>query len=204
MGLKMLSKTRIFKDALIVLGNTPDIVDADNDEGSVAITLRGAWDTAVETVIRDFAWQCLRVEAPLTLVGTAPTRWAFQYKYPADCAKALEIVKNIRTEPDIPFEVGLYKDDDNGWIRVIRTDRESALLSYTLMSKEVYLYDTQLGKAIAGYLAYSTASVLTTAKDAAGKAWEHFVRAKNEAWASDANEQKADPEQDSEFIRART
>ncbi len=184
------------------LGVTPDIQNADTDDGNNAIAIRGAYNLSRRSVLRDHGFGFARRRGALTLIGTAPDGWGFQYQYPNDCLKAIEI-QRPRNSPPIPFKIEQYEDEDNGRVKVILTDQDQAVLVYTVDEDDVTLFDAQFIKMFVAYLAYRCAAVITTRKGAMEEAWNMYQRAKFEAMASDSNEQCPDSPLDAEWIRAR-
>lgn len=199
----MLSKTDIFNEVVLSLGVTPDIQDADTDDGNNAVTIRSAYSLALQNVLRDHPWGFANKRAVLTSVGTAPSDWKYQYLYPVDCLKAIEIQKVNRTDPAIPFKIGQYEDANNGIVKVILTDQPEAVLIYTRHETDPSLFDPQFTKTLVAYLAYRCAAAITTAKGASEAAYAAYQRAKFEAIASDGNEQIPDNPNDADWIRLR-
>jgi len=199
----MTSKTEIFNEVCLTLGVTPDIQDADTDTGNNAITIGGAYNLGRKTVLRDHPWSFAERRLKLTPIGTPPDDWNFQYLYPVDCVKAGEIEKANRTDRPIPFKIRQYQDADNGKTRVILTDQADAVLIYTGDETDESIFDPQFSKTLIAYLAYRCANAITTAKDAAEKAWNGYQRAKFEATASDSNEQIPDDARDADWITGR-
>jgi hypothetical protein len=200
---KMASKTEIFNEVVLSLGVTPDIQDADTDTGSNALAIKAAWNTAIQTVLRDHPWGFANKRALLALVGTAPNDWKYQYLYPTDCVKAIEIEKANRTDAPIPYKISQYTDTDNGTVKVILTDQDVATLIYTKNESDPSMFDAQFIKCLVAYLSYRCAAVITTAKDATDKAWNAYQRAKFEAMSSDGNEQIPDNPRDADWITGR-
>lgn len=199
----MSSKAEIMNEVCISLKITPDIQDPEADEGNTAVTIRGAYNLSRQTVLRDHPWSFAERNTNLTLVGTARTDWAFQYKYPNDCLKAIEIKKVNRTDKPIPFKVAQYEDADNGKTRVILTDQADAVLIYTGDETDESIFDPQFTKTFIAYLAFRCAGVLTTDKDSRERAFNEYQRAKFEATSSDSNEQVPDDTRDADWITGR-
>lgn len=198
----MSSKTEIFNIACTYLGITPDIRDAESDNTEKAITMRGVYDNARKFVLRDHPWSCCRIRAILSLLGTANQNWSYQYAYPANCLRALEIEKYDRRGKPIPFAVEQY-DDEGSIKRVIMTDQPEARLIYTKNETNEAMYDDQLANAIGAYLAFRTGSVLTTDKDAAQRSFNIYVGMKNQAQVTDGNEGVQDEPMNADWITAR-
>lgn len=199
----MSSKTDILNEVCLTLGITPDIQDADADDGANAVTIRAAYNLGRQTVLRDHPWGFAERRKALTLVGTAPDDWKYQYLYPDECLKAIEIQKVNRSDKPIPFKISQYSDADNSKTKVILTDQADAVLIFTADEDDEAIFDPQFTKTFIAYLAYRCANTLTTAKDAAERAWNNYQRARFEATASDSNEQIPDDSRDADWITGR-
>lgn len=199
---KMSSKTEIFNIACTYLGITPDVNNAESDDTEKAITMRGVYENARKFVLRDHHWSCCRIRGSLSLLGTSNQNWAYQYAYPANCLRALEIEKYDRRDKPIPFVVEQY-DDEGAIKKVILTDQPQARLIYTKNETNEGMYDEQLANAIGAYLAFRTAGVLTTDKDAGQKAYNLYLSMKYQAQASDGNEGVPDEQRDADWIAVR-
>lgn len=199
----MISKTDIFNEVCLSLGKTPDIQNADTETSNVVITIRGSYELSRKTILRDHPWGFAQTRVKLTSVGTPPSDWKYQYLYPSDCLKAVEIEKANRSDRSIPYKVSQYQDDDNGLTRVILTDQPDAVLLYTRDEDNEALFDPQFIKVFVAYLAYRCARTLTTGKDEAEKAFMMYQRARFEAMTSDSNEQIPDDQRDADWISGR-
>ena len=200
---KMTNKTEIFNDVCLLLGITPDIQDADTDDGDNAVAFRAAYSGSRRTVLRDHPWGFANKRAVLTVIGTAPSDWKYQYAYPADCVKAIEIQKANRTDKPIPFKVAQYYDTDNGKVKVILTDQPEAILIYTADEDDPSLFDEQYKDALVGLIAFKCSKLRSTDKDAQERAWNAYQRAKFAATSSDGNEQVPDDGRDPDWLSGR-
>lgn len=200
---KMANKTEIFNDVCLLLGITPDIQNAETDDGDNAVAFRATYEGSRRTVLRDHPWGFANKRDILTVIGTPPDDWAYQYLYPEDCVKALEIQKASRTDKPIPFKVAQYEDADNGKVRVILTDQSEAVLIYTADEDDPDLFDEQFKDALVGLIAFKCAKLRSTDKDAQERAWNAYQRAKFSGTASDSNEQVPDDGRGPDWISGR-
>lgn len=199
----MATKTSIFNGALLILGIAPDIQDANTDPGAEVDALRGAYEAARQHVIRQHDWSCLTMLKTLTVVGTAPDGWLYQYKYPTGVVKVIEIARATNQERAVAFKTGLYEDEDNGKIRVIWTHAAGAKAMCLSDETDPSLFDPMLADAISAFLAYRVSRVLTTDKDGPTRAWNAFQLALAQAMRVDANEAAPDTPAEAEWITAR-
>lgn len=123
--------TDVYNLALISVGHTKRVLSPTEKttERRHCETLYDPYRKALLTMNK---WSFATITAPLTLTtDTPPTGWAYEYKYPQGCLKAIEINKGSGTVPDIPYKAGATYNESSGvHQRVIWTNQEQASLVY--------------------------------------------------------------------------
>lgn len=158
-----------------------------------------------DRVLRDHQWPFARKYQALALIEEADEQawadqWSYAYRYPSDCLMIHRITTAYGRRPDesIPFEVG---QDDAG--RVVYTDQEDAVIVYTRRVTDTSHFDPMFVSALAWLLAVDIALPLAASESLRERAGRAYMMELATARAHAANEQRRDPEPDSEFIRAR-
>lgn len=96
------------------------------------------YETARDAVLEAHQWSFAAREATLALTAnTPPTRWTYEYAFPADCIKPRAIAPTGHTAEPIPFETAI--DSDLGQ-RLIWTDEAAASLIYTARVEDPNVY----------------------------------------------------------------
>jgi hypothetical protein len=121
--------------ALQHLGDNNAITNLSTDATPRGVAFRQHWATAVESVLRDYAWPFAKRYATLALIGGTSTDafnsdWQYVYRAPTRMVRALRVLeadqKDGHNPTPHPFEVG---QDEAG--PVIYTDLVDAELEYT-------------------------------------------------------------------------
>lgn len=115
-----LTKVNVWNMALAELSNT-NLVTADTDTTTEAVTCALFWDTVVDEVSRAVKWPfLLKIVALAGKAATPNVDWAFSYTFPADCVTFRRVLDSItRLNSDrslIPYrrtEDKIYTDVDN-------------------------------------------------------------------------------------------
>lgn len=200
----MPSKTEICNLALTHLGQGKEIGNIESENSEEARTARRVYETARDTVLRDFPWSFATKIAALSLIETEPnTEWAFSYRVPTDCLYLRRILSGLRNdnrESRTPYRVA---QDDSGLI--LFTDYEDAEAEYTVRVTDTTLYPPDFTMAFSYYLAALMAPRLTNGDpyklgDRCFRLYQYEV---SRAVSRGANEEQAEVEPESSYIRAR-
>jgi hypothetical protein len=126
---------KVVNAALQHLGDNNAITNLSTDATPRGVAFRQHWATAVESVLRDYAWPFAKRYATLTLLGGTATDavnsdWQYVYQAPSRMVRALRVLeadqKDGHNATPYPFEVG---QNESG--PVIYTDLVDAELEYT-------------------------------------------------------------------------
>ncbi len=135
----MSSKTNICNMALGNIGIGKQIADIDTERTVEAEACRQFYDIARDAVLGDFQWPFSTKIVTLGLVGTDINgEWAYSYRYPADCMKAVRILSGVRNETRqtrVPYRIIA---DNSG--SLILTDFPNAQLEYVFKNTQVDKY----------------------------------------------------------------
>lgn len=168
------------------------------------------YDLMRRATLRDFAWSFAHKVATLGLVtesGDAlhPTdEYTFAYRQPSDCLQDRKIQSGIRNDnrqSRVPYKVS--RDSTGG---LILTDREDAILEYTIDIQEVQLYPDDFVLALSLRIATYVAPKIAGAdpfkmRDTCAKLYRMEIES---AKSNSLNEQQVDEDPESELIRARS
>src|SRR3990172_6032289 len=127
----MASEVDICNMALSHLGNSKEIAILATEKSEEAAACRRFYETARDTVLRDFAWPFATRILSLGLVEEDPNdEWAYAYRYPTDCLLLRRLLSGLRhdnRQSRAPYRVA--RDDDG---LVIYTDLAEAQMEYTV------------------------------------------------------------------------
>lgn len=200
----MASKTSICNMALSHLGIAKPIANIDSEQSQEAAACRTFYDVSRDRVSRDVAWPFLTKIEALALVEENPNEeWAYAYRYPSDCLDVRKIQSGVRNETNsqrIPYKIA---SDDQGLL--LFTDREDAILEYTVRLDNVNLYPADFMMALSYRLATYIAARLTNGdpfKLMESVMGLYRIEIQNAA-ANAQNEEQPDVYPDSEYVQAR-
>jgi hypothetical protein len=200
----MATDTEIANLALSHLGIGKTIANIDTERSQEAIACRTFFDLAKEATLRDFAWPFATKFAALALVEEDPTdEWAYSYRYPSDCLMIRRIISGTRNDTrqsQAPYKIG---QDESGII--LYTDKEDAEAEYTIRVTNNALYPSDFVLAFSFRLASYVAPRLTAGDPfkLGDRAFQRYMMEITAAKSSVVNEEQAEEEVQSEFIRAR-
>lgn len=199
-----LTDVQICNMALGHVGHSKFIAALTERSNEVSV-LNQYYTNSRDFLLESYPWPFAKKTAVLGLVTDNTTvatlhEWTYIYRYPSDCLYARYLLTaNGRAETNPPqFEI---QSDDVG--RLIGTHQEDAVLVYTRRVTDPSIFTYSFGEALSWFLAAEIANSLGKDKKVAQMCLQMFEAMKPWAEARSGNEQQAEPEQDSEFIRAR-
>lgn len=193
--------------ALSHLGIGVEINNLETDNTANGRAARRFYGTARDKTLRAFHWPFARRIASLALVESNPNdEWSYSYRYPTDCLQVRKIQSGVRNETmdsKVPYKIA---SDSVGLL--IFTDKESAVIEYTVKADTPLTFPADFSLAFSYYLAHLMAPRLAglggqKAVDVGKQAFEFFKYEINDARANAFNEQTDENEPESEFIRGR-
>jgi hypothetical protein len=157
------SKTEACNLAISHLAISEAIDNVETERSASARVCRRFFPVALEKYQRDFGNTFSIVILPLALVAdmrnTEGAEWAFSYRYPSDCSKALRIPSGFRNDNEesrIPYRI--IKDATG---KLILTDVENATLEYSQMVNDIIKFPSDEVLAFSFLLAFYIAPSLT-------------------------------------------
>lgn len=190
--------------ALSHLGVGKEIANLETERSQEAAACRRFYDVALEATLRDRAWPFATKIAALGLIEEDPnSEWGFSYRYPTDCLKIRRLLSGTRNDnrqSRMPYKLG---QDSSG--RLIWTDLEDAECEYTILADEPGLYPPDFTLALSFRLASYVAPRVTGGDPfkMGDRALQMYAAELGLASQSSFNEEQAEEEVQSEFIRGR-
>lgn len=200
----MASKTEIFNMALSHLAVGKEVSNLETEQSEEARVGRRFYDTALRATLSDFNWPFATRIVALALIEEEPnSEWAFSYRYPSDCLNIRRVLSGIRNDnrqTRAPYKMA---GDDTGTI--IFMDEEDAQIEYTKYIDNPLIYPADFTLALSYYLAAMAAPRLTGGDQfkLGDKALRMYAGELRRAEARAGNEEQAEEEPESEFVRAR-
>jgi len=152
-----------------------------------------------DDVLRSYAWPFATRRVSLAIVsGIDATPWAYAYRLPSDCVRAIDLPVSSAL-PAVPFEIG---GDDSG--QLLLSDLTPATLRYVTRVENLSLWPSMAASVLAWYLAAELATTIARDGNRADAMRARGRAALSEAVAFAAGEAQAQPEPTPYFIAART
>lgn len=188
----MTSQVEIYNMALGNIGISETVASLE-ERSKAQYTCSRYWEIARDTALAEFAWSFATKISTLALVGSPPRGWAFQYQYPTDCLKAMQLTpagriwrpQNIRERQN--FRTGFT---DEG--QVIWTNEQFAELAYVVRITDTGRYPPLFVESLSWKLAMHIATPMTAQTSIVQNATAGYERAWQLAAASDLNESTED------------
>lgn len=190
--------------ALTHLGNGKEIQNLASENTAEARAIRRVYNLCRDQTFRDFPWGFATRFATLALVEEDPTsEWAFSYRKTPDMMFVRRIISGTRNDDQdtrVPFRIA---SDSVG--ELIFTDKEDAEIEYTILIEAESRWPSDFRHAFAFLIASMVAPRLTSGDPfkLGDKAIQKYFLALGNAQANSGNEEQAEREPESEFIRAR-
>jgi hypothetical protein len=191
--------------ALSMIGVGQRIADVETERSEEAIACREFYIDVMKLMFEQFPYPFAEKSVALGLVEEEPNdEWGYSYGYPSDCVDFKRIVSGLRN--DTPRTRIKYKIVNRaGGGKLIYTDQPDAVAEYTGAVDDTSNWSGTLRLAFAALLAtflpprIGGLDGIKAAQTAQGRFNDLISQAKTNA----ANEEKLDPEGDTESIRAR-
>ena len=188
----MSSKLEIWNLALANIKQTPSIQGV-NEDSSEANFCAAYYPSALKDALQKHDWNFARKRLNLSIISDLRNRpdWKYQYGYPSDCLQARYIVTQYRDQSPIPFDVavlpstGLPNSVDQ---KVIWTDEESAILSYTYLQENTTFFSEKFVIALSWKLSSLIAQPITNKTSIEAAALAQYGEKVLEAQAANMNE----------------
>lgn len=188
----MASEVSICNQALSGIGSKSSIASLD-EESAPAKQCKLHYASSRDALLENFDWGFSTRTIDLASVGTPPPDWMYQYAYPNNCLKAIEIVRASRNYPVIPFRIGY---DPTLAAKVVLTDQETAELRYVEAVTDPNRFTESFRNALAALLAYRIAMPITRNLKIKQSALDDYRLAINAARVQSLNEGQDDKQAD--------
>lgn len=199
----MASSVEIANMALSHLGTGKEIASF-TENSAEANACRRFYDTALDKTLRGSNWPFATRFQTLNLITVDPNEeWLFSYRYPTDCLQAIRIISGIKNEAKQDRIDYRIVNQTTG--QEIYTDRENAILEYTVAVTDVNLFPSDFKMALSFLLAHYIAPRVTKG-DPFGmgkRAMESYFIEISDAKANAYNEEQPADLPQSEFVRTR-
>lgn len=199
----MASNTDICNMALGHIGVSKPIANLESEQSVEAQALRLYYDMAFKETLRARSWSFAKVIASLSLVATSPTKeWRNAYRYPSDCVFFRKIQSGIRNDTRQSRAPYVFSSDDQG--KLIYTDVDLAIGEYSVVRDESR-WDADFVLAMSYKLAELVAPMLAKGDPfkLGQQSGSKFIIELEKASAMAMNEEQAEEDPESEYIRAR-
>ena len=193
----MTSEVSICNQALAHIGSEA-LIESLSENPEEARFYNIYYATTRDSLLRAHEWNFATRYVTLAKIGTAPTRWTYQYAYPADAINAIEIVNTVDAVK-IDFEI----INDGASSRLICTDQDDAELRYTTNVTDPTVFDPGFIEILSWGIAYRIAESLTGNSDKKGEALKIYQGMYISYAGRAADEGAEDPAADPSWIKAR-
>ena len=197
----MASKTIIFNMALIELGVTAPIANADNQNDSRAVILRNFYENSRDEVLKSFDWNFAEKYRNLTPIQetSLDPRFQYVYDYPNDCLNAREVFMQNGNGERLKFKPSSLKNGQ----KVILTTVSPIILRYTARVENETLFDSEFCSTLALYLAGQTGKAITGSEQQANNSMKKYWDKLRMSKIINASEGQEVDEDNSTYLDAR-
>jgi len=200
------SETEIANLALRHLGISKEIANLETEQSNEATAMRRFYDEARDNVLNAFKWPFATRCQALALIEEDPTtEWAFSYRYPVNCVRFLRILSGIRNDSRQTRTPYRIVNDTTGQGLLIYTDMEDAVGEFVYREDNPAQYPADFTMSLSYLLAHYASPSLTKGDQFSlgRRALQLFEIEVSKAEARAANEEQAEEDPESEFIRER-
>lgn len=203
----MADKTGVCNMSLSHLAVSKEVADVETERSAEAAACRRFYQPALDEALRDFPNPSLTVQLPLALVtdntSDEDAEWAYSYRYPEDCSKALRILSGTRNEDratKVPYRI--IKDDQG---KLILTDKPNAILEYSQSSDDPEQWFPDFVMAFSLLLAFYIAPRVTAGDPfkLGERAYRAYLLSRNKANANAVGEEQQEEPPESAYTSSR-
>lgn len=198
------NKVEIYNGALFKIGHTKSIENV-SEATNEARNCNKIYDRHRESILSMANWGFAKTFKTLAqTAGTPPVGWEYEYQYPSDCLRVIEIAKTAPTDPKIPFTSGHTYDSSTGQQkRVIWTNHPSAQLVFIRDVTNEGLFTPMFVQTLEHRMGVDLAKVMAKKTDVAKEQMNWFQWALNEAVRLNEIESEDQPQPDANWITER-
>jgi hypothetical protein len=200
----------------IALGNIgiSKFVSSPDEQSNEARTCRIFYDQALNRALEESPWNFARSYVDLQDIGSPPAKWAYRYRYPADCVFARAVTpRGVFPQVCDYFSAALLRYINRDNFEIIEDEANNglaiccnipeAMLTFTKRITKINLFSALFIDTVGWSLAKDIASPLSATAGMAQAAAVAYNNAMLKAAAKSLNEGKETLERESEFVTAR-
>lgn len=193
------SKTKIFNIALSNLGISAPIQNS-IEEHPQAILMNNYYELARDSVLEAHDWTFANATKELSIAEESSINgnWQFCFTLPNDCISPRAVV-DMFDNKEKKYEPGI----DSAGQKVIYTNTNPCLLKYTKRVTNETFYTARFVNALAFYLAYLSAQVITGSNNKKNTNLQDYQIAIREAIVLDARKTENKDQDDKDYTDAR-
>lgn len=198
------NRAEIYTGALFNIGHAKG-VDNPSENTNEAKNCNKIYDKHRKSILSMANWGFAKVFRTLAqTANTPPTGWEYEYAYPSDCLRVIEIAKTAPTDPKIPFTSGHTYDSTTGQQkRVIWTNHPNAVLVFVRDVTNEGLFSPMFTQTLQHRMSVDLAKVMAKKTDVAKEQMNWFQWSMNEAVRLNEIESEDQPQPDADWIRDR-
>lgn len=192
------SKLEIYNQALFNIGHTKGVVSP-SENTAERLNCEAVYEPRKRALIGMAKWGFAKTEETLSLTGFTPTGWLYEYYYPQQCVKALEIARSSLKAKRIPFQTALRYDASTGAeSRVIWTNQAGASLLYLRDVQSPTVFTPNFETCLSFFMAPDLARVMAKNSKSPSEMFQlfqfHFQQAILAGEAEAIDEEEQEPE----------
>ena len=189
------SKVKIFNIALCNLGVSTTIQNS-VEETPIGILLNNYYELARDTVLEAHEWSFANVTTELSVAANEPDdpNYFYAFHYPNDCIAPRAII-DCNSNKEKRFEPAIDKTGQ----KIILTNCNPCLLRYTKRVTNETFFTAAFVNALAFYLAYLSAQVVTGSANKKNTNLQDYQIAIRQAIVTDARKTETQDEDDKDF-----
>lgn len=198
------NKVEIFNGTLFKIGHTKSVNNV-SEATNEARNCNKIYDKYREVILTLANWGFAKTFRVLAeTANEPPTGWLYEYAYPSDCLRIIEIARTAPTDPKIPFTKGHTYDSTTGQQKaVIWTNQEAASLIFIRNVTSEALFTPMYTQALEHRMAVDLAQVMAKKPNVAKDQMSWFQWALNEAVRLNEIEAEDQPQPDANWISER-
>jgi len=193
------SKTKIFNIALSNLGISAPIQNS-IEEHPQAILMNNYYELARDSVLEAHEWSFANATKELSIAEESSINgnWSYCFTLPNDCISPRAII-DMSDNKEKKFDPGI----DSTGEKVIYTNTNPCLLRYTKRVTNETFFTARFVNALAFYLAYLSAQVITGSNNKKNTNLQDYQIAIREAIVLDARKTRNKDQDDKDYTDAR-
>ena len=203
MKVKEMARTQLdcYNTALFNIGHTRR-VNSPNETSIERQNCETIFEQKKQSLLSMANWGFAKTVTALSLTGYTPIGWEYEYYYPANCLRAIEISRSSKFDDKIPFQRAARYDSDTGKeSAVIWTNQKDASLIHIRDIQNFDIFTPQFFDTLCAYMGIDLARVMAKQKQVVEDMKAQFSYHISEAVRMGEVEATDEPEMDANWIR---